>query len=250
MRKARHSKKEQLHQLSEALLLNGEAYRTERVYKFTQHDLKRVQPLTDNQEALFDSLGQFNHVVANGSAGTGKTFLMLYKALCEVIIKRQQSKIIVIRSAVSCRDIGFLPGLEAEKMAAYEHPYHALCHELLGKYTAYEHLKKAGIIEFKPTSFLRGQTFNDCIVILDEAQNLSQQEINTVMTRIGENSRIFICADSAQTDLRSHESGYIKALRVWESMKSFDVVTFQHSDIVRSEVVKEWIIKSELIMSK
>jgi phosphate starvation-inducible protein PhoH len=245
MRKSRNSKKEQLHQLSEALLLNGEAARTERIHKFTQHDLKRVYPLTDNQESLFNSLDQFNHVVANGSAGTGKTFLMLYKALQEVIISRKQTKIIIIRSAVSCRDIGFLPGLESEKMAAYEHPYHALCYELLGKFTAYDHLKKAGLIEFKPTSFLRGLTFDNAIIIVDEAQNLSHQEINTVMTRIGENSRIFICADSAQTDLRGNESGYVKALKIWHDMKLFDVVTFGQGDIVRSEVVKEWIIKSE-----
>jgi phosphate starvation-inducible PhoH-like protein len=125
----------------------------------------------------------------------------------------------------------------------YEDPYHGLCYELLGKATAYEHLKKANTVEFRSTSFLRGVTLNDTIVIFDEAQNASFSEINTLVTRLGENSRLFICADALQTDLKQHESGYLRALKIWESMDSFGVVSFDHDDIVRSEVVKDWIIK-------
>lgn len=247
MRKARNSKKAEIAKLTEALMLNGEALRTERVQKFTHHDLLKLAPITPAQVEWFKAAESYDYLVANGSAGTGKTIIALYSALQSVIVKRTHVKIMVVRSAVPCRDIGFLPGSVLEKLAAYELPYHSLCHELLGRLTAYEHLKKAGIIEFHPTSFMRGVTLNDAIVVLEEAQNMTFEEISTIVTRLGDNSKLFVCADAAQTDLKKNESGYLRALRIWESMSRFKVITFGHDDIVRSDVVKEWIIKSECL---
>ena len=216
MRKAHRSKKAQLDSLATALALNGEAVRTERPKALSIHDLRSIRPKTTTQVVAFEALKNIDHVVLNGTAGVGKSFIGMYFALESLLNK----------------DV-------------HEAPYEGLCYELLGRQTAYEHLKKAGQLSFESTGYLRGITLNDTIVILDECQNLSFSEINTVMTRLGENSRIFVCADTAQCDLKRNETGYEKALRVWDSMDDFQVVTFNHDDIVRSKVVKDWIIGVE-----
>ena len=244
MRKAHRSKKAQLDSLATALALNGEAVRTERPKALSIHDLRSIRPKTTTQVVAFEALKNIDHVVLNGTAGVGKSFIGMYFAL-ESLLNKDVQHIKIIRSAVACREQGFIKGSLEEKNAVYEAPYEGLCYELLGRQTAYEHLKKAGQLSFESTGYLRGITLNDTIVILDECQNLSFSEINTVMTRLGENSRIFVCADTAQCDLKRNETGYEKALRVWDSMDDFQVVTFNHDDIVRSKVVKDWIIGVE-----
>lgn len=247
MRKARRGTKAQIDQLSQALLLNGEAIKSDRPKSLTHHDLRTIRPMTDNQALAFDAFEDYDHVVLNGSPGSGKSFLSSYHALKSLLVTKEQTHIKIIRSAVECRSQGFLPGDLAEKSAPYENPYHGIFHELLGRATAYEHLKKSGQLSFETTGFLRGLTFINTFIIVDEAANLTLHEIDTIMTRIGDNSRIVFCGDIKQSDLKKNESGYLKALRIWDAMDEFSTVTFSHDDIVRSGVVKSWIIASENI---
>lgn len=188
-----------------------------------------------------------NHICAHGSAGTGKTFVALYLALIEVLEKKQQ-KIIIVRSVVPTRDIGFLPGTLEEKLAVYEQPYQDILYELCGKASTYNDMKDAGIIEFVSTSFIRGLTWDNAVVLVDECENLTFHEIDSVMTRMGNNSRMLITGDVTQTDLdnkRNQSEGMSDALRVFKHMDGIEEVQFNRHDIVRGEFVKNWIIASE-----
>ncbi len=193
---------------------------------------------------MFHAWINFEHLCAHGSAGTGKTFLAFYLALQEVLNKQQQ-KIIIVRSAVPTREVGFLPGNLEEKMQQYEEPYRDILWELMGRHSTYEDMKAAGLIEFHSTSFLRGLTWDNAIVIVDESENLTFHEIDNVMTRLGENTRIILTGDTKQTDLdgskKMGEEGLSKAKRIFESMKTFGMIEFTVDDIVRSKTVKSWI---------
>lgn len=218
--------------------------------KWSLHDLKNIKPKSEAQRELFESyLGFDNHVIANGFPGTGKTYLSFWLALSSVLSPEQaQDHIIVVRSAVPARDIGFLPGTQEEKMAPFEAAYKDIVADLIGKASSYEDMVEAGKIKFMPTSFLRGLTWDNAIVIIDEIQNLTWQEIHTVMTRVGKNTRVLVCGDVSQNDLankRNEETGITSFLRVAERMKSFDIVQFQKEDVVRSGFVKDWIIAKE-----
>lgn len=245
MRKSRNGRKAQIDELSKALLLNGEAKAARKKKQWSVHDLKRIIPLTLNQATAFDEYRNKDHIILNGSAGTGKTYLHIYHALQAIISEKSHDKIIIFRSAVPSRDQGFLPGSIDEKSAPFEEPYSHIFTNLLGKASSYQDMKDAGLVEFRTTGYLRGLTFDDAIVIVDEAQNMSFHEINTLVTRMGENTRLFVSADSAQNDLKKSESGYLSALKVWQSMDEFSVITFSHDDIVRSGLVKAWIIKCD-----
>jgi phosphate starvation-inducible protein PhoH len=183
-------------------------------------------------------------------AGTGKSFLSLYLSLQAILAKKSPYlKIVVIRSAVPTRDIGFLPGSLKEKIEAYEEPYKIIVSEIFGRGDAYGILKNKGQIEFVTTSYLRGITLDDCIVIVDEFQNCTFQELDTIITRIGENGKIIFSGDYRQSDLdKSRErAGMIKFLDILEKMYEFEFVEFDAEDIVRSGLVKSYIIaKSEL----
>lgn len=212
--------------------------------------IPEVTPLTRNQEIFFDEFDKFQVLSLTGCPGTGKTFLALAKALGT---QRAESKtythVKVIRSAVSGRDIGFLPGNVKEKMAAFEAPYVGLINDLYDSGTAYESLKAKHVIEFVPTSFLRGTTFNDCIVVIDEAQNCSYQELYTIMTRIGRNCKVIITGDINQDDLTNprykESSGYREILEILARISSCKSITFGVQDIVRSGFVKDFILASQ-----
>lgn len=210
---------------------------------------KSFSPITRNQKRVFDYFPN-NHLVLHGMAGTGKSFLSLYLSLQSILAKKSPYlKIVVVRSAVPTRDIGFLPGSLKEKIEAYEDPYKIIVSEIFGRGDAYGILKNKGQIEFVTTSYLRGITLDDCIVIVDEFQNCTFQELDTIITRIGENGKIIFSGDYRQSDLdKSRErAGMIKFLDILEKMYEFEFVEFEAEDIVRSGLVKSYIIaKSEL----
>lgn len=212
--------------------------------------LKRIDPLTENQSKTFDAFYRDKNLLLHGSAGTGKSFISIYLALKEVMDGYGDlNKVVILRSVVPTRDMGFLPGSAKEKAKVYESPYSTICNELFGRGDAYEILKTKGIIDFQTTSFVRGTTFNDCIVIVDEVQNMHFQELDSVITRMGENCKVVFCGDFKQTDLAKdfEKQGLLKFMKILKMMNMFEYVEFTKDDIVRSKLVKSYIIAKELI---
>jgi predicted ribonuclease YlaK len=209
-------------------------------------DMDVISPLTDNQKIFFDYYKQEEQfMLLHGVAGTGKTYIALYKALEEVLDKSTTFKrVVIVRSIVPSREIGHLPGDEKEKTEVYQQPYMEICHNLFNRSDAYQRLTEQGAIQFLTTSFLRGVTLDDTVVIVDECQNLNDCEINTIMTRVGMNSKIIFCGDFRQTDLnKKHDmSGLKKFIAIAKMMPSFKLIEFNVDDIVRSEIVKQYIL--------
>jgi len=209
-------------------------------------NLKHFNPLTENQKLAFDSFKDDKNLMLHGIAGTGKSFMALYLSLKQILSDPEcvYKKVVIVRSVVPTRDMGFLPGSDKEKTKVYEAPYYAICTELFGRGDSYEYLKKRNVIEFISTSFIRGITLNDCIVVVDEMQNATLHELDSVITRIGHNCKVVFCGDFRQSDFtREHErSGLTDFMRVVKNMKSFELVEFEAKDIVRSALVKEYII--------
>lgn len=207
-------------------------------------ELKRIVPKTENQKLAFDYYENNKNLLLHGSAGTGKTFISLYLALQSVLYDRTQRKIAIVRSAVPTRDIGFLPGSAKDKMAAYEAPYQAIFTELFGRADAYTVMKLKKIVDFIPTSFIRGLTMDNTIIIVDEASNLSGHELDSIITRVGDNTRIIFSGDYAQSDFTKdiERRGLKEFTSILDSMKSFRKVEFNENDIVRSGMVREYII--------
>jgi len=206
--------------------------------------LKKIEPKTRNQSEVVESFNENYNLVLHGVAGTGKTFLSLWLALKEVLAGNYQ-RVIIIRSVVPSRDMGFLPGTAGEKMAIYEIPYQKICAELFGRGDAYDILKTKFLVDFVTTSHLRGTTLNDAIIIVDEIQNMNFEELDTVITRTGNHCRIIFCGDIEQTDLyrsKYDKTGVPQFLDIIENCESFSFVEFEEEDIIRSGIVKEWII--------
>ena len=207
----------------------------------TIEDLFTVNPLTRTQEYFFKAWQHHPIHVCHGFAGTGKTFISMYRALEDVLGKnRKYKKVVVVRSAVAARDIGAMPGDLEEKSAVYELPYEDICEALFTKEQVYTRLKEQGKLKFALTSYVRGITFDNSIIIVDEIQNMNYQELYSVMTRIGEDSKIVFCGDFRQSDIR--DSGLHKFLNVLSYMNNVAFHEFQEQDIVRSKIVKEFII--------
>lgn len=248
-KKRRTGRKAEIKQLETALCLNGIAQEEGPKRKtWSMHDLKTIKPLTPTQEELFHAWYSGFNLCVHGSAGTGKTFLALYLALQEVL-ERNHSKIIIVRSAVATRDVGFLPGTLEEKVMQLELPYHDILWELVGRGSTYKDMKEQGLIEFTSTSYLRGLTWDNAIVIVDEAENLTMHEIDNVMTRLGQNTRVIFTGDTKQSDLdgskRLGQEGLTQAMRIFEDMEEFARIQFSCHDIVRGDLVKSWIMACE-----
>ncbi len=213
-------------------------------------DLKEIEAKTDNQERALTYYDQNRNLIMYGQAGTGKTYLACFMALNDLLYTDgRYKKVVIVRSIVSTRDMGFMPGNLTEKSSYYEAPYYGIFADLFGRGDAYEILKSRGMVEFTTTSFLRGNTFDNCILIFDEAQNTTDHECNTLITRMGENSKIIICGDSKQCDLntrKSEESGFMKLVTIARKMNRFNTVEFTIDDIVRSAFIKEYLIQRNI----
>lgn len=198
--------------------------------------LKEIEPLTTAQVKVFDS---YKHLMLHGCAGTGKTFISLYLALDD-LQKEEFSRIVLVRSAVPTREMGFLPGTEDEKSKVYEAPYVNIMQELFSRGdNPYGQLKQKGVINFLTTSYIRGTTFNDSVIIVDECQNMTFHELDSIITRVGKNCRIIFCGDFFQSDLKN--SGLKDFMKIIKDMNEFDFIEFDISDIVRSDFVKSYL---------
>lgn len=206
-------------------------------------DLYTVQSESPNQFKFLDNYNKYDVHLLLGLPGTGKSFLSIYRAIEDVLDRSSPyEKLILIRSAVSSRDIGFLPGDEEEKAMVYERVYYKLFKHLFGKVDSYSRLKEQKVLEFELSSFLRGDTFDNSIIVVDEIQNMTYVELYTIITRVGLDSKILLCGDGNQNDLGS-KSGLDKFVKVLDNMPSCHKVVFNNfDDIVRGGIVKEFII--------
>ena len=213
--------------------------------------LRDIEPLTTNQQILFNAYAEDKNIVAYGCAGTGKTFITLYNALRDVLDQETPyEKIYIVRSLVATREIGFLPGDHEDKSTLYQIPYKAMVKYMFEMPTEadfemlYGNLKAQDTIDFWSTSFIRGTTFDKSIIIVDEFQNLNYHELDSIMTRVGQNSKIMFCGDATQSDLvkQNERNGIMDFMRVLRIMPSVGIIEFGVEDIVRSGLVKEYIL--------
>ena len=220
------------------------------IRKLRLDDMVAIEPLTNNQTEVFQAYARGDSLVLSGSAGTGKTFMALSLALEDVLDKETPyDKVIVIRSIVPTREIGFLPGTEDEKKEAYTGPYQSICAELFEQGDAWNKLQAAGTVDFQSTSFIRGITFNNAIVVVDEMQNLNFHELDSVITRVGRNCKFVMCGDYYQSDFDKarEKNGIVQFLSIIEQLKRFTVVEFGWEDIVRSDFVRDYIMTKEMM---
>jgi len=210
--------------------------------------LKYIEPMTKNQQRAFEAYEDGKNMMLHGIAGTGKSFISCYMAMREIIDGSDRfKKLVIVRSVVPTRDMGFLPGNNKEKTKVYEAPYQSIFTELFGRADAYEYLKQKGFVDFISTSFIRGVTLNDCIVVVDEIANLTIHELDSVITRVGKNCKILFCGDFRQSDFTRYadREGLKDFMKIINKMKSFEFVEFDENDIVRSSMVKEYIIAKD-----
>ena len=210
-----------------------------------------IEPLTDNQRKLFDSYAVGKHLIAYGCAGTGKTFCLLYNALKEVLYERSPyEKVYIVRSLVPTREIGFLPGSHDDKADIYQIPYKNMVKYMFQMPSdadfemLYGNLKSQETIKFWSTSFIRGVTLDNCIIIVDEFANLNFHELDSIITRVGENCKIMFSGDATQSDLikTNERNGIVDFMAVLRKMPSFDIIEFGVDDIVRSGLVRQYLV--------
>ena len=210
-----------------------------------------VKPITDTQKIVFETWKKGQNQFLFGAAGTGKTFVSLYLALNDIFnLKTKYDKVVLVRSLIPTRDIGFLPGDEEDKSALYQVPYQNMVQFMFEMpneqafNSLYDRLKGQGSLFFLSTSFLRGLTFDNSIIIVDECQNLNFHELDTIITRVGQDSRIIFCGDFDQSDLVKHneKNGLHDFLRILEEMEEFNCSEFTIGDIVRSGFVRSYLI--------
>ena len=224
---------------------------TKKNKEINSNDLVTIKPITDNQKIVFNTWKKEKNQFLFGAAGTGKTFISLYLALQDVMdLKKPFDKIILVRSLIPSREIGFLPGDEEDKSALYQVPYQNMVQFMFEMpnpqafSTLYDRLKGQASLFFLSTSFLRGLTFDNSIVLVDECQNLNFHELDTIITRIGQNSKIIFCGDFAQTDLvkTNEKNGLHDFLRILDEIDEFNCIEFTIGDIVRSGFVRSYLI--------
>ena len=220
--------------------------------EITNLDLVKIEPVTDNQKVVFDSYKKGKNQFLYGCAGTGKTFITLYLAMQEVLRNdTPYDRVVMVRSLIPTREIGFLPGDEEDKAALYQVPYSNMVQFMFKQPNEqafsmlYDRIKSQGSFYFLSTSFLRGLTFDNSIIIVDECQNLNFHELDTIVTRVGQDSKIMFCGDFMQTDLSkvNERNGLHDFLRILEEMEEFNCLEFNIGDIVRSGFVRNYLIQ-------
>jgi phosphate starvation-inducible protein PhoH len=219
----------------------------------TKFGMRQIKPLTPTQDDLFQSYQEGYNLAAIGTAGTGKTMCATYLALKDVLEKGEYEKVVIIRSAVQTREQGFVPGTLQQKEAIFEIPYIDIVNDLFNRRDAYQVLKQKEMIKFTTSSNIRGLTFDNSVIIVDECQSMNYHELDTIITRVGESSKIIFCGDTKQDDLattknRADVSGLYDFLKVLNAISSFDIIKFGVEDIVRSGLVKEYIIAKEKLL--
>ena len=212
-----------------------------------------IEPLTDNQKRLFESYKNSKHIIAYGAAGTGKTFITLYNALTDVLDpSKPYERIYLVRSLVATREIGFLPGDHEDKADIYQIPYKNMVKYMFQMPSdadfemLYGNLKQQDSIKFWSTSFIRGTTIDQAIVLVDESQNLNFHELDSIITRVGEDAKIIFCGDASQTDLQktNEKNGILDFMKIIEQMpEDFAMIEFGINDIVRSGLVRQYLLK-------
>jgi phosphate starvation-inducible PhoH-like protein len=213
-------------------------------------ELEKIEPITDNQKKAFDSWNKGHNLILTGSAGTGKTFIALYNAFKEMLDRPDlYRKIMIMRSMVPTRDAGHLPGTKEEKEDPYKVPYKNICDEIFGYKGAYGKLTTSNKLTFETTSYIRGATFDQTIIVVDEMQNLNFHELDSVITRVGNDCKIIFCGDYLQSDFKYNDDkdGIIKFISIVEQMRFFRVVNFGWEDIVRSDLVRDYIMTKEMM---
>ena len=220
--------------------------------EITYNQLNQIKAVTDSQKLVFDTWKQGQNQFLFGCAGTGKTFVSLYLALSEVLRNETPyDKVIMVRSLIPTREIGFLPGDEEDKAALYQVPYSNMMQFMFEQpneqafETLYNRIKAQGSYYFLSTSFLRGLTFDNSIIIVDECQNLNFHELDTIITRVGQDSKIVFCGDFSQSDLTktNERNGLMDFLQILQEMEEFNCVEFNIGDIVRSGFVRNYLIQ-------
>ena len=217
----------------------------------SQDYMLNIEPLTDNQKVMWEQWDEGKMIYAYGVAGTGKTFVALYKALKEVLDDYSPyEKIYIVRSLVATREIGFLPGDHEDKSSLYQIPYKKMVQSMFempddnAYEMLYDNLKAQETISFWSTSFIRGTTLDNAIVIIDECQNLNFHELDSIITRVGQDSQLVFCGDAAQTDLlkNNERTGILDFQRIIQNMDEFALVECGIDDIVRSGLVRSYLI--------
>ena len=216
--------------------------------KVKLEELVAIESITKAQKETFEAWDDHENLILTGTAGTGKTFIALYLAI-EAMLEKEIDKVIILRSAVPVREVGFLPGKLEEKIDVFQSPYKMMCEELFNDKSAYNKLINNHQLQFETTSFIRGKTFNRCVLIVDEMQNLNFHELDSMMTRAGENCRMIFCGDHAQSDFynEGERNGLAKFLNIMYRMKNFTTVQFGWDDIVRSDIVRDYIMTKEML---
>ena len=224
---------------------------TKKNKEINHQSLLTIKSITDNQKVIFDTWDKGSNQFLFGAAGTGKTFVSLYLALRDVMdLKKPYDRVVLVRSLIPTREIGFLPGDEEDKSALYQVPYQNMVRFMFEApneqqfNSLYDRLKSQGTLYFLSTSFLRGLTFDNSIIIVDECQNMNFNELDTIITRIGQDSKIIFCGDFSQTDLQktNEKNGLHDFLRILEEMDEFNCTEFTIGDIVRSGFVRSYLI--------
>ena len=220
--------------------------------EISSRNLLKIKPITESQKTVFETWKKGQNQFLFGCAGTGKTFISLYLAMQDVLnLQTKYEKVVLVRSLIPTREIGFLPGDEEDKAALYQVPYQNMVQFMFEQPNEqafkmlYDRLKSQGSLYFLSTSFLRGLTFDNTIIIVDECQNLNFHELDTITTRVGQDSKIVFCGDFFQTDLlkTGDKNGLHDFLRILEEMKDFNCTEFNIGDIVRSGFVRDYLIQ-------